>query len=756
MIAEKGLCSLAWLLGLLSTTVQVVLIRELLVAFTGNELTIAIALAFWLLSVAAGCLLARAVIRKADALAVAGGLLIIAGPAGVLQVISIRLLRPAFAGIGEVIGPAGLLALCSVGVLPCGLVLGALFVMLVTAVRDAGIAGPVARVYGLEAVGAGVAGLALTLWGLEHLDPFRLLAIATLAGWSGGVLTLRPATRNRARGLVLSALCLTGALAVFTTSGWIDSATRQVQWVPLKVAATADSKYARITVTRRDGTHDVFVSGSYGFSVPDLASAEECAHVPMLHHPAPAKVLLLGGAGSGALREIARHPTVTGIDFVELDPAVIGLVRGFADPGWLDIEGVDVRPIFGDGRQYVSTTAENYDVILINTGLPSTLQVNRFYTIEFFRQAADALTEGGIVGLRIPAGGAYIGPETAAMLSGIVNACRDVFRHVSVIPGDYIHVVCSHDREVGARTADLGAIADQRDLSTSYVNSYTLWDRLSPFRRARLDTLLATYGQAPLNTDQRPVSPIYAVSLWAKHFGASRPLMALASVVTPPRCLLGLAAIALVTAAILMRIGRLPLQALPYGIALYSMGYITMFTQILVLFALQVSGGYVYGRVAAIVAAFMAGLGISAAVLAGGRERAPKRRSLPVLQALLSTMPLAVILMLRLLATGHMGAGGVDVSLMLAPAALATGLLGGSIFAGASGALMAWRGASVGGAVSYSLDLSGACLSGLTTGFLIVPALGLAGSAHAVAAFGLLGLIALAFAAGPDRIPPAR
>ena len=78
-------------LGFLSTTAQVVSIRELLVAFTGNELTVATTLALWLLSVAAGCFVFRRALDFSGPRAV-GLLFIMAGCAAVVQVVLIRLL----------------------------------------------------------------------------------------------------------------------------------------------------------------------------------------------------------------------------------------------------------------------------------------------------------------------------------------------------------------------------------------------------------------------------------------------------------------------------------------------------------------------------------------------------------------------------------------------------------------------------------------------------------------------------------------
>jgi len=67
---------------------------------------------------------------------------------------------------------------------------------------------------------------------------------------------------------------------------------------------------------------------------------EMLAHVPLLTHPGPERVLIIGGGDGGTLREVLRHAGVSRVDLCEIDGEVIeasrrylpGLSRSFDDP----------------------------------------------------------------------------------------------------------------------------------------------------------------------------------------------------------------------------------------------------------------------------------------------------------------------------------------------------------------------------------------------------------------------------------------
>jgi Na+-driven multidrug efflux pump len=83
----------------------------------------------------------------------------------------------------------------------------------------------------------------------------------------------------------------------------------------------------------------------------------------------------------------------------------------------------------------------------------------------------------------------------------------------------------------------------------------------------------------------------------------------------------------------------------------------------------------------------------------------------------------------------------ITVDILFPAMAFLTGGLGGTIFAFASTHIASIKRSAVDvGALAYSLDLCGATLAGFTTGFIVLPSLGITGSAVAITTFNVVML----------------
>jgi spermidine synthase len=196
MLGKRGLTGIAWCLGFLSTTAQVVVLRELLVAFTGNELTIASTLAIWLLSVAGGCHIIKR-ISRADTPAAAGVLFIIAALAFAFQVVLIRVATPVAGSLGEIMSPPAVLWLSASGISAGAAVIGGLFVVLVRLAERSGHRGAIPTIYGFEAVGSAAAGALLSFYLLEAANAYVLVGLAAIVSLLCGAYLLAKAGLGR-------------------------------------------------------------------------------------------------------------------------------------------------------------------------------------------------------------------------------------------------------------------------------------------------------------------------------------------------------------------------------------------------------------------------------------------------------------------------------------------------------------------------------------------------------------------------------
>ena len=401
-------------LGFTSIIGQVVLMRELVAVFYGNELVLGLILGWWLLWEAVG---AWGLGRRAErhgwgqrALSLTVALAAVALPLQIVLTRSIRDLMGitpgAFVPLGQMVWAVGLIV--APYCLAHGLGFG-LAARLLTGDKAAG------RAYAYESAGAVAGGALFSFVLIERLDPFQIILALS-------AITLFIALRPR-----LSVLCLSSFvffILALPLGARLHQATLARQWPRLVFAG--DSRYGRLTITGLGGQRAFFANGLLAFET-ESAFPEEVVHLPLLAHPAPRSVLLIGGGVSGDLRELFKHD-VESLVYLELDPLVIEAARMHLPPQQAALlDDPRLTLVYQDGRRYVSHSQERFDVIVVHLPEPATGQLNRFYTLEFFQQAKAILAEGGVFSLGLPSAENYWSPELARRNASVYRTLRQVF-----------------------------------------------------------------------------------------------------------------------------------------------------------------------------------------------------------------------------------------------------------------------------------------------------------------------------------------
>lgn len=120
-------------------------------------------------------------------------------------------------------------------------------------------------------------------------------------------------------------------------------------------------------------------------------------HLPMLLHKKPEKVFVLGTGSGMTLGATSAHPEVKQITLAEIEPKVLGIARTFADYNHNVLSNPKLRIVFNDGRNFLMTTKEKFDVITADPVHPWFRGAGYLYTTEYFRLAAERLRPGGII-----------------------------------------------------------------------------------------------------------------------------------------------------------------------------------------------------------------------------------------------------------------------------------------------------------------------------------------------------------------------
>lgn len=715
-------------LGFTTTVTQVLLMRELVAVFYGNELVLGLILAAWLAWGALGAGLAGRFVSCSHKTA-AGGLVAL-GLLPVLQMLLVRAARGllrvppgALVEFGPMVGTVVL------SVAPVCLLAGALFPLLARRLAEAGRPGGEAYLW--ECAGAAIGGVLFSFVFVRYLDPFQVAALILTADLGAAFLSgtsLRSVPDYR-RGTPLRSVpgykralpamgFLLPAVGFLLAAPFLHSATLRWQWSDLAFAA--DSPYGRIVIQARESQRVFYENGVLMFETQGTRP-EEVVHLPLLAHPAPREVLLIGGAAGGNLREALRHPGVH-VTVVESDPLLLRAARLHLPPEEAAVlDDPRAAVVLADGRRFVQTARRTFDVVILDLPEPSTGALNRFYTEEFFREVRAVLNPGGILALGLPAAENYWSSELARRNGSVYHTLRAVFPYVLALPGDTTYFLASaHPLEADpalweARLAERGIAT--RWVTAAYIRYLFTTDRFAQVREA----LEGTAG-VRLNRDLMPICYYYDLALWLSRF--------------TPRLRgfferTGLLRLSWVALALAVPVGLARLRrrwAVPLAVG--GAGLAGMMLEVVILLAFQVRHGSLYAQVSLIVAAYMVGM------VLGSRWGASRRWGSPTARrALLALM-------------GVLAPGAAVLPFLLqrpfpAPAfpllALLAGGWGGAVF---PLALQAEAG-DVGRAAGrlYGADLAGGCLGALLGGTFFIPLLGIPQTCGVVALVGLAGCL---------------
>lgn len=177
----------------------------------------------------------------------------------------------------------------------------------------------------------------------------------------------------------------------------------------------------------RTGTYQGFITNgrTESSNTPaDLQCVYTLGHLPMLLAKDPKKVFVLGTGAGVTLGATSIYPSVQQITLVEIEPKVLGVARTFARYNHNVLENPKLSIIFNDGRNFLLTTREKFDVITADPIHPWFSGAGYLYTDEYFRLAASRLTPGGIICQWVP-----IYELTEANLKSIVATFRRNFKY---------------------------------------------------------------------------------------------------------------------------------------------------------------------------------------------------------------------------------------------------------------------------------------------------------------------------------------
>jgi spermidine synthase len=119
-------------------------------------------------------------------------------------------------------------------------------------------------------------------------------------------------------------------------------------------------------------------------------------HLPMLLHKNPKRVLVVGLGSGMTLGGTSVHPSVEKLILVEIEPKVVNVAKTFEKYNHHVLDDPKLKIVFNDGRNFLMTTREKFDVITADPIHPWSQGAGYLYTAEYFKLVAEHLLPGGI------------------------------------------------------------------------------------------------------------------------------------------------------------------------------------------------------------------------------------------------------------------------------------------------------------------------------------------------------------------------
>jgi len=696
------------MLGVISQIGQVLFMRELLMVFHGNELSIGVILAAWLVWVGVGSHFGALFVERNPHprafLAVSSCILMLVMPATLL---AMRLARGFFTAFpGAYLSIADMALACFLLMAPACILLGAQFVLLSRVWRESrereDSFGAEATYVG-EAAGNMLGGVLFTFILVHQLTSLQNAVLAGVLLLIAVWLMLRPDSplAPRVPGLATKAVpvLLVAGLAITPFLPALDDWAYQLQWSHFAPAhaliETHQSEHGAISIARRRDQYSFYQSGHLIFStagpetaVASLEDAEaaDIAHLALVQHDHPRTVLLVGGGLRGILSEILEYE-VQRIDYVELDETLTNAARPYVSIRTQEALRDDrVNLIHADGRLFVKTAQNEYDMIIVDRPDPFTAEMNRYYTREFFREAADLLRPNGVFVTGVTSTPDLRGTAIANRNSTIYHTLNSVFTEVIPAGDRFMFYFASNTQ--GQVSVDPQILEDryrQRGVHAETFSPTRYHTLLEEGQLRRVNWMVRSHGrdadahlvgpgatpafpksldeqkqmEAELppvqeryftNTDLKPIGYYYTLMFW-ENLTRGDPIISLQELLhiqfwwVLPLMVFPLL-IAVVLRARTKQIGGGSLSRLAVLLTVFTTGLSTMSLQVGLLFSFQSIYGFVYEMVGLVTAMFMCGLSLGAFLVHRYVDDKTNIESLARVQILMALLSVAIAIML--------------------------------------------------------------------------------------------------------------
>ncbi len=580
-------------IGFFSILAQVVILRELNVAFYGIELIYVLSFGIWLIGSALGVSIGkRSFIPKSihiQFLFYLANLLLLS------DFIFIRSIRKSFGSVaGSFLPFFQQIIILLIALIPLSLIAGLLFQW--TAKDFLRKNETLAKAYAVESAGGVAGGLFSTLSLILRMNNFSTALFCCLILTFAASLSFE---KSRITNKFFSSLIFATIITLYLFNQKIDYYLNL--WNHPFLIKSIDTPYGRVSISSFENQINVFIDDALAYETGSF-DAEEIVHISTLQLDKIDNVLVLGGGFEGIIYELLKLP-VKRIDYVEINKELIDAVKNYLPENLSSpLKNQKVKIIYDDPRKFLRNR-HSYDLILIGMPEPMSAQNNRFYTKEFFLQCYNSLNQTGVLSFRIRSSENIWTNQLKERNKSIFNALKINFKNIIVLPGvifiaskkNLIRDISFLVNRFNERKPETKLILPQ------YINYIFTNDRFYEIQK------IFNEKSETINTDLHPVCYAYTTSIWLSKFFPDLSYKNL-TFQSPSKNFLITVLIVLFAIFIIIR----NYNNLKRMIIVFTAGLTGMILEVILIIIYQNQNGILYRDIGVLLTSFMIGLSLGA------------------------------------------------------------------------------------------------------------------------------------------------
>jgi spermidine synthase len=399
-----------------------------------------------------------------------------------------------------------LLVSAGVAILPTAILLGAAFPLGLILWTTGGaqderhVGRRVGVLYALNVAGAIVGSLAGGFLLIPLLGAQHSLVLITAVPLIGGVVLLWMA-RPRGGHLAMAG----GAAAFVTIALLLPDVFQDViihRYPGHHILSHAEDAQATVSVVQHGDSRTLLIDGMHHASDGEdmVGYHRAIGTLGVAVHPDPKHILIIGmgGGTTGGGASILPNSRTT---LVELSPSVIKAGVWFESINRKILQNPNVEFKVADGRHFLKTTTQRFDVITADLMLPHLAGAASLYSADYYALAAKALAPGGIMVQWIPTDTEY---QHKMMLRSFLSA----FPYVTLWMGGSIAIGSNHPIELHESDFNWKAAYPEVKLALEQSNLGTFAVLADQYftNRTQIERYL---GEGPLLRDDRPVTEYF-------------------------------------------------------------------------------------------------------------------------------------------------------------------------------------------------------------------------------------------------------